>query len=240
MSGLAFQSVASRAAGSHGRIKAVAFDAFPILDPRPVFALAVELFGEKGVELNSVWRARQFEYAWLRTLSRRYVDFWQVTGDALLFAAKAVKVDLTPQKRDSLMETYLKLRCWPDVPDALHSLKKAGVRLAFLSNMTAAMLEAGIRNSGLQGVFDHILSTDRVKAYKPDARADRMGVDAFGLKSEEVLFAAFAGWDAAGAKAFGYPTFWANRQSQPAEELGEVADAEGRTLNDLVNFVGSL
>ena len=99
------------------------------------------------------------------------------------------------------------------------------------------MLEAGIQNSHLQGVFDHVLSTDRVKVYKPDPRAYQMAVDAFGLQPEQILFAAFAGWDAAGAKSFGYPTFWVNRQNQPAEELGVGPDRTGRELNELVAFL---
>jgi 2-haloacid dehalogenase len=235
--GLALEACARKAAGARSPTRAVAFDAFPILDPRPVFALAGELFPEKGAELGNLWRTRQFEYTWLRTLSRRYADFWQVTDDALVFAAKALQVELTPEKHARLMQEYLKLRCWPDVPDALRSLKKAGVRIAFLSNMSARMLEAGIQNSGLDGMFDHVLSTDRVKAYKPDPRAYQMGVDAFGLKPDQILFAAFAGWDAVGAKSFGYPTFWVNRQSQPGEELGVTPDASGRDLNDLVSFV---
>jgi len=237
VSGLAVQSFANDGAGSRRHIKAIAFDGFPILDPRPVFAIVNELYPERGVELTNVWRTRQFEYTWLRTLSRRYSDFWQVTDDALVFAAKALKVELTPEKHARLMEAYLKLRCWPDVPAALTSLKKAGIRLAFLSNLTAKMLEAGIQNSQLDGVFDHVLSTDRVKVYKPDPRAYQMGLDAFGLKPHQILFAAFAGWDAAGAKSFGYPTFWVNRQNQPAEELGVDPDASGGNLNDLVAFV---
>jgi 2-haloacid dehalogenase len=237
LSGLALQGQAKRASAFRSNIKAVAFDGFPILDPRPVFALVDELYPERGVELSSVWRTRQFEYTWLRTISRRYSDFREVTDDALVFAAKALKVELTPDKRALLMEAYLKLRCWPDVPAALGSLKKAGIRLAILSNLTAGMLEAGIQNSNLAGVFDYVLSTDRVRAYKPDPRAYRMGLDAFGLKASQVLFAAFAGWDAAGAKSFGYPTFWVNRQSQPAEELGVAPDADGKNLNDLVAFL---
>jgi 2-haloacid dehalogenase len=234
ISGLALQSFANEAAGAPSKVKAVAFDAFPILDPRPVFALVNELYPEKGVELSNAWRTRQFEYTWLRTISQRYSDFWQVTDDALVFAAKSVKVELPPEKHARLMDAYLELRCWPEVPAALGSLRKAGIRLAFLSNMTPKMLEAGIRNSQLDGIFDHVLSTDRVGAYKPDPRAYQMGLDAFRLKRTEVLFAAFAGWDAAGAKAFGYPTFWVNRQNQPAEELGVAPDATGATLNDLV------
>jgi 2-haloacid dehalogenase len=237
VSGLALSSVSNAAAGPRRSIKAVAFDGFPILDPRPVFALVNQLYPERGVELNNIWRTRQFEYTWLLTMSRRYSDFWQVTDDALVFAAKALKLDLTPEKHSRLMDAYLELRCWPDVPAALSSLKHAGIRLAFLSNLTAKMLQTGIRNSQLAGMFDHVLSTDRVKVYKPDRRAYQMGVDAFGLKPDQILFAAFAGWDAAGAKSFGYPTFWVNRQNQPAEELGVAPDAAGENLHGLTAFL---
>src|SRR5580693_8325813 len=203
VSGLALQNSSTIAAGSRGKIRAVAFDGFPILDPRPIFSLVDQVYPDKGVELSNIWRTKQFEYTWLRTMSRRYADFWRVTNDALVFAAKSLKVELTPENRSRLMEAYLKLRCWPDVPAALGALKKAGIGIAFLSNLTDEMLGAGIKNSQLDGVFDHVLSTDRVKVYKPDPRAYQMGVDAFGLRPDQILFAAFAGWDAAGAKSFG-------------------------------------
>lgn len=218
------------------RFKAVAFDAFPILDPRPVFALAEKLFPGRGVELSNAWRGRQFEYQWLRALSAQYADFSQVTEDALVFAAKQLQLPLSADQRMELMQAYLELKAWPDVAPVLHALKEAGVRLAFLSNMTARMLQAGIKNAGLEGLFEHVLSTDQIKAYKPDPRAYRMALDAFKLDRAEILFAAFAGWDAAGAKAFGYPTFWVNRLNAPAEELGAFADATGRDLADLFGF----
>jgi 2-haloacid dehalogenase len=202
-----------------------------------VFAQVDQLYPEKGVELSNLWRTRQFEYTWLRTMSRRYADFWQVTDDALVFAAKSLKLELTPEKHTRLMDAYLKLRCWPDVPQALTSLKKAGIRIAFLSNLTVKMMEAVIHNSQLDGAFDHVLSTDRVKVYKPDPRAYQMGVDVLGLKPYQILFAAYAGWDVAGAKAFGYPAFWVNRQNQPSEELGVAADATGGNLIDLARYL---
>ncbi len=235
--GLVLQAVAKDVTGASTKIKAIAFDGFPILDPRPVFALVNELYPEKGGELANVWRTRQFEYTWLRTMSRSYADFRQVTVDALVFAAKSLKVDLPPDNRERLINAYFNLRCWPDVPAAVSTLRKAGIRMAFLSNLTAGMLGAGLKNSQLDGAFERVSSTDRVKAYKPDPRAYQMGVDAFDLKPDQVLFAAFAGWDAAGAKSFGYPTFWVNRQNQPAEELGVTADASGGNLNDLVAFL---
>ena len=217
--------------------QAIAFDAFPIFDPRPVFKLAETFFPGKGTELSNTWRTRQFEYQWLRCLAGRYVDFSQTTEDGLVFAAKLLKLDLTPEKRAQLMQAYLELKAWPEVPAALRSLQDSGVRLALLSNMTAKMLDAGIKNAGLEEAFEHVLSTDQIRTYKPDPRAYRMAIDAFKLKREEILFAAFAGWDAAGAKWFGYPTFWVNRLNLPGEELGVTPDAMGQDLTDLVRFV---
>jgi len=225
------QSVTSR------HLRAIAFDAFAVFDPRPISVLAETLFPGKGPELSNAWRTRQFEYQWLRSLSGRYADFWQTTQEALVFSAKWLHLDLTPEKRARLMQAYLGLKTWPDVPSSLHALKEAGIRLAFLSNMTTKMLKAGIENAGIEGTFEHVLSTDDIKSYKPDPRAYRLGMDAFHLEREEVLFAAFAGWDAAGAKWFGYPTFWVNRLDLPDEELGVTADAVGRDLQDLVDFV---
>ena len=217
--------------------KAVAFDAFPVFDPRPVFALAEKLFPGRGAELSNAWRTRQFEYQWLRALSGHYADFLKTTEDALVFATNMLKLELTPNKRKSLMQAYLELKAWPDVPVALETLKQQGLKLAFLSNMTAAMLETDIKTAGLPGVFDRVLSTDQIKTYKPDPRAYQLAMDAFGLEKREILFVAFAGWDAAGAKVFGYPTFWVNRMNLPREELGVVPDATGATLTDLVRFV---
>lgn len=220
------------------KFKAIAFDGFPIIDPRPVFANVEEVFPGKGTELSNAWRIRQFEYTWLRTLGGSYVDFWRVTEDALTFATKQLKLDLSADQRDQIMQTYLKLKVWPDVPPALKQFKDAGIRVAFLSNFTAAMLEAPLKNSGLEGIFEPHLSTDKVKAYKPDPRAYQMGIDAFKLKKDEIAFAAFAGWDMAGAKWFGYPTFWVNRANTPLEELGVSPDGAGSNLADLAKFVG--
>ncbi len=224
-------------AGGKTNIKAIAFDGFPIIDPRPVFANLEEMFPGKGQELGNLWRTRQFEYGWLRTLGRRYVDFWQVTEESLVFASRARGINLSAAQRDRLMQSWLGLTAWPDVAPALKRLKEAGIRVAFLSNLTEAMLDAAVKNSGLEDFFEPHLSTDKVQAFKPDPRAYQMGVDAFRLEKEEIAFAAFAGWDAAGAKWFGYPTFWVNRANAPAEELGVMPDGVGSGLGDLVKFV---
>ena len=171
----------ARADDAHGiaapKIRAVAFDAFPIFDPRPVFELAEQLFPGRGAELGNVWRSRQFEYQWLRALSRQYADFRQVTEDSLVYAADLLKLDLTAAKRMALSDGYFRLEAWPDVQPALRALARAGISVALVSNATPGMLESCISHSGLAGQFDHVLSTDRIKTFKPDPRAYQMAID---------------------------------------------------------------
>ena len=219
------------------RYKAVAFDAFTTFDPRPIGGLAETLFPGRGAQLGEVWRSRQFEYQWLRALAGRYEDFWRITEDGLIFAARQLLLDLTADKRDRLMQAWLELTAWPDVPAALALLKNSGVRLALASNMTERMLNAAIGNGRLAGLFEHVLTTDRIRSYKPDPRAYQMAIDAFGLERDQILFVASSGWDAAGARWFGYPTYWNNRLDLPPEELGAPADATGRDLADMARVV---
>ncbi len=225
-------------AGNPHRIRAIAFDAFPIFDPRPIYARAEDLFPGKGKALSDAWRLRQFEYQWLRALAGQYVDFWRATEDALIFAATSLKLDLKADHRRQLMDGYLQLKAWPDVPAALKKLRDAGYRLAFLSNATNRILESGVASAGLDGYFDKLISTDAIRTYKPDPRAYQLGVEALQLTSSEILFVAFAGWDVAGAKWFGYPTFWVNRLQVPAEGLGVNADGSGSGMPELVHYLG--
>jgi 2-haloacid dehalogenase len=221
-------------------VKAIAFDGLVIFDLRPIAVLTEELFPGRGAEVSNTWRTRQFEYTWLRTLSGNYANFWQVTGDALTFTAKLLDLNLTPQKHDRLMDAFLQLRAWPDVLPTLTAFKDAGVQMVFLSDFSAEMLDANIRSAGLDGLFGDHLSTDRVRAFKPDPSTYRMAVEYFRLKREEIVFAAFGGWDAAGAKSFGYPTFWCNRLKLPVEQLGVVPNSIGTSTVELAGFVQTL
>jgi len=221
-------------------IKAVAFDAFAIFDPRSVSRLAEELFPGHGTELSMQWRTRQFEYTWLRNSMRQYADFWQVTQDALTYAANQSKLTLTPEQNRQLMAAYLQMKPWGDAVAVLETLRKRGLRLAFLTNLTPAMLRSCVTGSGLEKVFDFQLSTDNVKRFKPDPATYAMGMEALHLEKREILFVAFGGWDAAGAKAFGYPTYWVNREDRPAEQLGVTADAIHRDLTSLPAFLDTL
>jgi 2-haloacid dehalogenase len=225
-------SLASRSA-----IKAIAFDAFPIFDPRPVAALVESQFPGQGAAIMLVWRARQFEYQWLRALAGRYVNFLQATEDSLLFTLEQLQLELSTDKRQQLMLAWSNLTVWPDVLDAITALRNLGLRLVLLSNMTDIALQASLKKAGINHAFEAVLSTDQIRSYKPDPKAYQLAIDYLQLPREEVLFVAFAGWDVAGAKWFGYPTYWMNRLASPAEALGIEADASGQDMSTLLQFL---
>lgn len=218
-------------------ITAIAFDAFPILDPRPIGAACERAFPTRGKELFGLWRTRQFEYQWLRALGGRYEDFWSTTSAALDHACDALGLGASAAVRDELMQEYLRLNSWPDVPAALRRLKADGLDLAFLSNATRPILEGGLRRAGLADLFDEVISTDVIASYKPDPRAYELGVKVLRRPKEQILFVAFAGWDAAGAGWFGYPVYWNNRLGAAEERLDATADARGPTLDGLTSYL---
>ena len=220
-----------------GKIKAVVFDGFAIFDPRPVFALTEKIFPWKGKEIAEIWRVKQFEYTWLREAAGQYKNFQQITEDALLFATRKAQVVLTGTDKEKLLNSYLSLGIWPDVLPVLDSLRNSGVRLGFLSNMTDNMLNSCVQHNKLSNFFEKVLSTDQLKTYKPSRRSYEMATKAFQLTKPEILFVAFAGWDAAGAKWFGYPTYWVNRMEAPVEELNVSIEKTDKDLNSLINLV---
>lgn len=219
------------------RVRAVAFDGYAIFDATTMIAAAESVVPGKGKELVNAWRARQFEYQWLRTLGGRYVDFGQTGADALTFATKSLGLSLSAADRDRLLTAQRTLVPWADAVATIDLLRDAGLRLAFLSNMSEAMLQDGASRAGRRDAFEFVLSTDRVRAVKPDPRAYRMAVDAFGLRREEIAFVAFAGWDAAGAAWYGYPTVWTNRLAAPAEQLDATPELVCATLADATAFL---
>jgi 2-haloacid dehalogenase len=220
------------------QFKALAFDAFAIFDPHPVTTAVSQVLPEKWSEVTNQWRTSQFEYAWLRTAADKYQNFWQVTKDALVFAANKTQVMLSSTDTEKLMNQYLQLEIWPDVIPALEHLKSSGLRLCFLSNFTTEMLSANIKHCGIENYFDAAISTDQVNVYKPNHKAYELGTKTMRLKKEEILFVAFAGWDACGAKWFGYPTYWLNRLRSPEEQLHIKPDAQGSSFPELLNFIG--
>jgi 2-haloacid dehalogenase len=234
---LAQGPIAHGEAGSTPRIKAIAFDFFVLFNPNSVVPEAERVFPGRGQEFTNLWRTRQFEYSWLRSITDRYVDFFAITEEALIYATSAMKVELSPDNKRRLLDAYLHLTPWPDTVQALSRLKQSGFRVITLANVSPMMLRSNAENAGLVGFFDIFVSTDANHTYKPDPRAYRLGMDRLHLKKQEILFVAFGGWDAAGAKAFGYPTYWVNRFDQPFEELGIRPDQTSTDLDGLLNFV---
>ncbi len=219
------------------KIKAIAVDAFPVFDPRPVEALAIEMFPEKGRELAKLWRSKLFEYQWLRALGEKYENFEEIAEDALVFAAAHLDVPLSDDAREKVTSAYASLPVWPDVKAAVSRLKSDGYQIVFLSNMTEKMLRAGLAGAGLEEEFDGVYSTDDRQTFKPSPKAYQIALDELHLPREEILFVAFAGWDAAGAKWFGYPTFWVNRSGSSLEDLGNRPDGTGQDLQALLKFL---
>jgi 2-haloacid dehalogenase len=216
---------------------AVALDYLVIFNPDSVITVADRILPGRGRALTELWRIRQFEYTWLRSLTGRYADFSVVTRDALTYAADAMGVSLTPLQRDDLLGAYLHLTPWPDASDGLRRLRAAGVRVIVLADFSPAMLRANAERAQLMPLFDDLVSTDANQTFKPDPRAYQLGIDHLGLVKQDVVFAAFGGWDAAGAKSFGYPTVWVNRFHVPDEQLGVRPDVTVPDMSGLVKFV---
>ena len=223
--------------GVQKRYAAVAFDYLVLFNPDSVVSIVERTAPGKGREFTNLWRTRQFEYSWLRSITGHYVDFSDVTRDALVFTANAMHIELTAADTRRLLDGYLQLAPWPDTADALRRLRDADVRVITIANFSPAMLQANADRAGLTSLFDALVSTDANHTYKPDPNAYQLGVDRLQLEKRDIVFAAFGGWDAAGAKSFGYPTVWVNRFNQPLEELGVQPDRIATDLNGLLDFV---
>ncbi|WP_322013966.1 haloacid dehalogenase type II [Paraburkholderia sp. J12] len=230
--------------------KAVIFDAYGTLfDVHSVVAAAEQMFPGQGEALSQLWRLKQIEYTQLRTLSNpagaRYRAFWDVTLDALRYAARRLNLALTGAGEKRLMDEYACLSAFPDVLPvlrrlrALHETQENGARLglAILSNGNPQMLDIAVKSAGMTGLFDHVLSVDAVRAYKPAAAAYALGTAAFDAAPRDIVFVSSNGWDAAGAGWFGYTTFWINRQRLPAEELGVTPNGTGGGMAELAAFL---
>jgi 2-haloacid dehalogenase len=160
-----------------------------------------------------------------------------VTGDALDYTAEAMNIKLSADQRERLLKAYLTLKPWPDAVAALKKMKASGLRIITIANFSKVMLEANARNAGIETLFDELLSTEVNGTYKPDPKAYALGMSRLKLKKNEIVFAAFGGWDAFGAKSFGYPTFWVNRFKLPTEKLGVEADGTSHDMSGLLDFM---
>src|SRR5439155_17261194 len=201
-------------------IKAIAFDAYGTLfDVFSVTSLCDQLFPGNGNALAQLWRAKQLQYSLLRSLMNRYKDFWQLTRDGLVYAAKSLKLDLADDKRKQLMDAYLRLAAFADVKPGLETLKRRGLRLAILSNGEPKMLQAAVTSAGLDHLLDRIISVDEVKIFKPSPRVYRLIGQKLKLTTNQIGFVSSNSWDVNGAGSAGLYTFWIQRSAgEPQEE----------------------
>lgn len=221
------------------RIRAICFDLFTLFDPRSVNDVAASIVGDGSAAFCETWRNKQFVYAFLRASAEQYADFRKITFDSLAFAERTHKLSLAAADREKLVDAYSRLAPWPDAASTLQRFKDAGLKMAPLANYAPSMLSPLIENARFDAFFDARISTDAARTFKPDPKAYALGPSVLGLPREEIAFAAFGGWDAAGAAWFGFPTFWVNRLGVEAEDLGPGAHATGPTLVELAEWIAT-
>jgi 2-haloacid dehalogenase len=220
-----------------GGIKACVFDAYGTLfDVHSAVGKYRKRLGKVADQVSALWRTKQLEYTWLRSLMGQHTDFWQVTQDALDFAFEMHHLK-DPDLRLDLIEAYLHLDCYTEAPEALSILKTRGFQIAILSNGTPAMLEAAVNHSGLTDLIAEIFSVEEVGVFKPDPRVYEIAVDRLKLKPEQIVFQSSNAWDAAGASAFGFKVAWINRFGQSEERLPGRPDVEIKNLSELCDLL---
>lgn len=218
-------------------LRALVFDAYgTIFDVTSVQATCARHFPDQGKALTELWRVRQLEYTWLRSLMGVYEDFEAVTGSALRASCLALGLKLDDAARRELMDNYLRLAAYPEVAGALERLARNHA-LAILSNGSPAMLSKVTEHNGLGARFKHVLSVDAVKTFKPAPKVYELAVKALGLKPAQIGFVSSNYWDAAGAKSFGFHVFWINRFRRPQEELGFRPDREVYTMDQIADLL---
>lgn len=196
---------------------AYVFDAYGTLfDVHAAVRRHADAVGPDGQLLSEIWRAKQLEYSWVRTLMGAYADFWQLTEQALDFALRKVP-SADPALRATLLDAYRQLDCYPEVPSVLKALKAAGAKLAILSNGSPGMLDAAVKSAALDQVFDEVFSVDTVGRFKTDPATYDMITTGWRLYPGAVSFQSSNRWDIAGAGKFGFRTVWINRSGQPEE-----------------------
>lgn len=219
-------------------IRACVFDAYGTLfDFNSAAAQARDALGERWQPLAELWRAKQLQYTWLRSLMGRHADFWCVTGDALDYALSSLKID-DRALRTRLMDLYLQLETYPEVLDTLARLKSCGIRLAILSNGSPQMLAKVAENSGVASSLDAILSVEQAGVFKPHPSVYALPAKRFGLRVDQMCFLSSNAWDAYAAKACGFRVLWCNRFDQAPERIPEAPDGQIRTLAELLQVLG--
>lgn len=196
-----------------------------------------DALGDRWRELAELWRRKQLQYTWLRSLMGRHADFWQVTSEALDFALDSLGL-ADPALRARLMGAYLQVAAYPDARRCLELLRAAGHSTAILSNGEPRMLEAAVESGGLGSLLDAVLSVEAAGAYKPHPSVYRLAAERFGCAPGQLLFVSANGWDASGAASFGMQVAWCNRDGRKAERLPGAPDFTVRSLSEIPGLLG--
>ncbi|MGH7320162.1 MAG: haloacid dehalogenase type II [Candidatus Rokuibacteriota bacterium] len=218
------------------RVRGLLFDAYGTLFDVHAVIEAGRAVTADPQALSNLWRAKQIEYTWLRSLMGRYEDFWAVTQAALVFACRRLGLDPSAAQHARLMEAYLSLDPFPEVPSVLKRLRD--LPCAILSNGAPRMLEAAVAHAGLGEYFTAVISVDAVRTFKPSPEVYALGPSRLGLSREQIGFVSSNCWDVVGAKAYGFPVVWVNRGRAPLEELGLAPDLELTDLEGLPSALG--
>jgi 2-haloacid dehalogenase len=213
-------------------VRGLVFDAYGTLFDVHSISIACEsLFPGQGVELSRVWRTKQLEYTWLRSLMGRYTEFEAITRHALNVACRMLGLNLSQADAISLMDGYRQLSPFPEVKDTLAALH--GRKMAILSNGSPAMLKALTDHSGLTQMFKAVISVDELKTFKPHPSVYALATKYLEVDPNEIGFVSSNFWDVSGAASFGYRTFWINRNNTQPDELGFEPVAVMRRLDEL-------
>jgi 2-haloacid dehalogenase len=197
--------------------KVFAFDAYGTLfDVHSAVGAMREKIGPEAARLSDIWRTKQLEYTWVRTLAGSYLDFMELTAQALDFAA-AQCGGISNDLRKALLQSYESLDAYPDVKPSLQVLRDAGIHTVILSNGTPGMLESAARAAGIGSLLDHVISVDTIRRYKTQPDVYALVQQFTGAPPEAVSFQSSNRWDIAGAKKFGFRPVWVNRTNQPDE-----------------------
>ncbi len=219
-------------------IGACVFDAYGTLfDVNAAAQQCRDALGDRADELSALWRNRQLEYTWLRSLMQEYVEFWQVTGDGLDYALAALGIE-DDALRERLMDIYMRLDAYPEVKDVLTALKAGGIKTAILSNGSPKMLASAVKNAGIEDVLDDTFSVDSIGVYKPHPSVYQMAADGLDVEAGRICFMSSNAWDAAAAANFGFRVVWVNRFGQPQERIPGDPEHEITTLEALPPLVG--
>jgi len=218
------------------QVEGLLFDAYGTLFDVHSVVEAGRAVTDDPEALSALWRQKQLEYTWLRSLMGRYEDFWAVTEAALVFTGRRLGIPLDAAARARLMEAYLGLDTFPEVTDVLVRLE--GVPCAILSNGAPRMLDAAVAHAGIGRHLRAVISVDAVRTYKPAPAVYALGSARLGIPAARLGFVSSNAWDVAGAKAFGFPVAWVNRAGAPREELGVTPDLEVPDLGALARAIG--